>query len=324
MTDRTMSPVRHNRLVRVARLYYLCGMTHQQIADREGLSRIKVTRLLKEAVGRKIVRFQIEDPAVQSLEMEDSLQRRFGLKEAIVAPTPQEASGLYDILGRFAADYLHRRIRDGMIVGLGWGRTLNGMLSHLRPLPGADLTVVSLTGGLAANANQPNPYDVVSAAAERLRAAPAYPLVPAIVHTAEAKAVLLREKKVREILALWRRLDIALMSIGAVAPETGFYYSFPNPEREVERVRKLGAVGDLLGKPFDIQGRPVRASWLHRTLAIAFETLAKVPLVVGIAGGEAKVPAILGVLRSGALNVLITDERAAERVLRLSEKTQEY
>ena len=56
-TRRISEEIKHNLLVRIARLYYLCNMTHQEIADQEGVSRIKITRLLKEAVDKKIVEF---------------------------------------------------------------------------------------------------------------------------------------------------------------------------------------------------------------------------------------------------------------------------
>ena len=151
---------RHNLLVRVARLYYLCGLTHQQIAAREGMSRIKVTRLLKEAVERKIVEFNIKDPLVTTLELEEELQRAFGLRRVILTPTPAQEADYYDILGRFAADCLQRELKNGLHIGIGWGRTLNGMLPYLSRGRRRDLHVVSLTGGLAANARQPNPYDL--------------------------------------------------------------------------------------------------------------------------------------------------------------------
>lgn len=313
--------IKHNLLVRVARLYYLCDLTHQEIADREGLSRIKVTRLLKEAVVRKIVEFNIQDPLVHTLELEEDLQRNFGLKAVIITPSPSAENELFDILGRFAADFLMRHLRNNLNIGLGWGRTLNGMLPYLSRTVQRGINVISLTGGLAANLRQPNPYDVVSATAERLSTTPWYPLVPAIVESEAARKLLLREKKLQEILVLWKKIDIALMSIGVIASDTGFYYSFPDPEKEVERVLGLGAVGDLLARPYTIDGTFVDVGLVERTILIDFNDLKKVPIVAGIAGGSRKVDAILGALRSGYLNTLITDESTARRVLDRNRRT---
>jgi DNA-binding transcriptional regulator LsrR (DeoR family) len=314
---RSSDEIRHNLLVRIARLYYLCHMTHQQIADQEGMSRIKITRLLKEAVDRRIVEFKIKDPILRHLELEEVLQKTFGLKTVIITPTPSSQNELFDILGRFAADFLMRRLKRDLNVGIGWGRTLNGMLPYLDRTGARGLRVVSLTGGLAANERQPNPYDVASAMAARLGATPYYPIVPAIVQSEQARKLLLEEKRVKDIVELWKSIDIALMSIGVIACDTGVYYSFPDPAGEAERVHKMGAVGDLLATPYDLQGRFVQTGFLNRMILIDLEDLKRAPVVAGIAGGRRKVEAVLGALRTGCLNTLITDEDTARRVLEL-------
>lgn len=306
--------LKHNLLVDVARLYYLHGLTHQQIADKLGLSRVKVTRLLKEAVERKIVEFRIQDPALETLELQTELEKLFGLKRVIVTPAGDDEAQTYDLLGRYAGDFLTNALSDGTTLGLGWGTTLNAMLPYLRRPGYADLNVVSLTGGLAANANQPNPYDTTTAVAEKLGAQPHYMLVPAIAESPEAKDMLMREGSVRDVIAWWDRTDIAMMSIGVLSPQTGIFYTFADPESEVARTRELGGVGDLLAQPFDREGRVVQADYVGRTITADFARLKRIPLVVGIAGGERKVPSIGGALRTGCLDVLITDETAARRV----------
>jgi DNA-binding transcriptional regulator LsrR (DeoR family) len=315
-TRRVPEEIKHNLLVRIARLYYLCNMTHQQIADQEGVSRIKITRLLKEAVDRKIVEFNIKDPLVQSLELEEELERTFSLKTVIVTPTPRSQGEIFDILGRFAADFLSRKLKPNLNIGIGWGRTLNGMLSYLDRTSVRGVRVISLTGGLAANELQPNPYDVASALAGRLGATPHYPLAPAIVENDQVKKLLLSERKVQDITELWKKIDIALMSIGVIACDTGLYYSFADPLKECERVKKLGAVGDILAIPYGIDGKLVETGFRQRMITIDLDDLKRTPIVAGIAGGRHKVQSILGALRTGYLNTLITDEDTARRVVK--------
>ncbi len=314
-------PARHNLLVRVARLYYLRNMTHQEIADREGMSRIKITRLLQEALQKNIVEFRIKDPLIDTLELEENLQAAFGLRQVIIAPTPQTDAESFDILGRFAADFLNRHLRAGLCIGIGWGRTLNGMLPYLEASPQRNVRVVSLTGGLAANDRQPNPYDVASAVAERLKAGLHYPLLPAIVESEQTRKLLMKEKSVREILDLWKSIDIALISIGVIATDTGVYYSFADPRREADRAKGLGAVGDILATPFDEMGNLVDVGFSRRLITIPFDDLKRIPVVAGIAGGRHKVRAIVGALRSGYMNTLITDEETARQVLASAQGT---
>lgn len=311
---------RHDLLVRIARQYYLGNLTHEQIGVREGISRIKVTRLLKEAVSRGIVEFRIKDPIGQNLELEEQLQESFGLQKVIVTASPRAPrDSVYPLLGKAAADFLVQQLRDGLCVGMGWGRTLNGMVPFLRRSNNRGIEVVSLTGGLAANSRQPNPYDVVSATAEKLGASPHYPLVPAIVESRQVRDLLMRDQRIGEIERLWKRIDIALVSIGVIAPETGVYYSFPDPKLEAERSRGAGAVGDLLAVPFNAQGRFLKRPFLARMVAIDLDVFSRISFTVGVAGGEAKAAAILGALRTGKLNTLITDERCARKLLALEQ-----
>lgn len=311
-------PTRHNLLVDVARLYYLDDLTHQQIADKLGLSRVKVTRLLRQAVEERVVEFRIADPVLDSLVLQDRLEERFGLRQAIVVPTGESAAQTLDTLGRFAAAWLDERLADDIVVGLGWGRTLNAIAPHLGRSGHAGIQIVSLTGGLAANANQPNPYDTVTAVATRLGAQPRYLLLPAVADSGPTRELLLREASARAETLLWERVDIALMSIGLLTPDTGVFYSLPDPEAGVRDVTRAGGVGDILARPFDIAGRSVPTEVLSRTIAIEPDQLARVPLVAGVAGGVAKVPAIVGALRTGLLSVLITDMDAATGIMELA------
>jgi deoxyribonucleoside regulator len=308
-------PIRHNQLVDVARLYYLHDLTHQQIADKLGLSRVKVSRLVRQAVEERVVEFRIADPVMDILDLQDRLEDRYGLRQAIVVPTGETEAQTLAALGRFAAAWLGERLADDLVIGLGWGQTLNAIAPHLEPNRHTGIEVVSLTGGLAANANQPNPYDTVTAVAASLGARPRYLLLPAVADSRTTRELLLREASARAITALWERVDIAMMSIGLLSAGSGVFYSLADPRAGVGAVVEAGGVGDILARPIDIDGQTVPTELVDRTIAIGPEALGRIPLVVGVAGGIAKARAIQGALRTGLLNVLITDEDAACAVL---------
>jgi DNA-binding transcriptional regulator LsrR (DeoR family) len=311
-------PIRHNQLVDVARLYYLHELTHQQIADKLGLSRVKVTRLLRQAVEERVVEFRIADPVMDTLVLQDRLEERFGLRQAIVVPSGETEAQTLTAIGRFAAAWLYEHLGDDLVIGLGWGRTLNAIPLYLEPNRYTGIQVVSLTGGLAANANQPNPYDTVTAVAASLGAQPRYLLLPAVADSRTTREMLLREASARAITALWERVDIAMMSIGLLNAGTGVFYSLADPGAGVAAVVAAGGVGDILARPIDIDGQTVPTEFVDRTIAIGPDALSRVPLVVGVAAGAAKARAIQGALRTGLLTVLITDEEAACGILELA------
>ncbi|MDQ6949601.1 MAG: hypothetical protein M3256_25975, partial [Actinomycetota bacterium] len=76
-----------------------------------------------------------------------------------------------------------------------------------------------------------------------------------------------------------------------------------------------GAVGDLCGRFFRADGQVALESLDQRTIAIDREELRAIPTVVAVAAGPHKCDAIRGSLRTGCLNVLITDEATASLIL---------
>jgi deoxyribonucleoside regulator len=92
---------------------------------------------------------------------------------------------------------------------------------------------------------------------------------------------------------------------------------------DVEAQKRLGdaqAVGDICVRFFDLKGKPCPEA-MRGIVGISLEQLRRTTRrVVGVAGGLAKAEAILGALRGQHINVLVTDETAAQRVLELASK----
>jgi DNA-binding transcriptional regulator LsrR (DeoR family) len=84
---------------------------------------------------------------------------------------------------------------------------------------------------------------------------------------------------------------------------------------ERERLHSAGAVGDICFQFIDGQGKLVESPLMRRVIGIDLTTLKLAPRVVGIAGGKAKIPAILAALKGNWINVLITDRSTAEQLI---------
>ena len=76
-----------------------------------------------------------------------------------------------------------------------------------------------------------------------------------------------------------------------------------------------GAVGDILSHFIDRDGNPVGSDVEQRLMSTPLEDLRKMENVIGVAGGERKVDAILAVLRGKYLDALVTDETTAAALL---------
>ena len=79
-------------------------------------------------------------------------------------------------------------------------------------------------------------------------------------------------------------------------------------KEDYEDFKKQGAVGDVLLKYVDANGNSdAFRSFNDRVMGLSDEKLLKVKNRVGVAVGADKGEAVLGVIRAGKVNILITD-----------------
>jgi DNA-binding transcriptional regulator LsrR (DeoR family) len=300
-------------LVRASRLYYELGETQGRVAELLGVTRPQVSKLLKQARAEGIVEIRIHDRADLESPAAELLRKRFGLRGVHLAPS---LDGPEDLtrrsVGRLAAQVLRTAVRDGAIVGIGDGASVSAAADALADAstPVA-ATVVPLCGGywFAGPAREPfrRVGDGLGATIHGL-------LAPGLVDDAATKRALYAHAGVQSILGLWERLDVALFGIGAPS------WSPATLGDEVVRdLAARGAVGELLIAPFDLGGRFVGNEVRDRVIAFDARELPRVPVTIGIGGGPSKVRPILGALRAGAVNTLVTDVRTAEAVVELAE-----
>jgi len=308
-------------LVRIAWLYYIEGLTQQEIANRLHLPRIKVTRLLKKARDEGIVEFRIAKSTAH-LELERELRRRFGLKDALVVPTPLRGEQLRTALGEAAAQYLQPLFRPGLVVGLGMGRTLAEIPRFVKPQPDSGCIFVEMVGGAGRSDLGFDTYNVSWRLAERCGGVAEHVFTPVVVESAEARAALLQDSQITATLEKAAHCDVGLVGIGSTGDDMVLFQLGYCDYDTVRDLRARGAVGDIIGHFFDIDGRPVNCELEDRLVALSLEQLHAIPTVIAIAGGTEKTEAILGALRGSHVNVLITDMETARAVLARSREIE--
>ncbi len=299
-------------LVRVSRLYYELGETQEAIAALVGVTRPQVSRLLKEARAQGVVEIRIVDEAAIESPAGPALRDRFGLRAVHLAPTlegPPEVTRRR--VGRLAGDVLRSAIRDGMVVGIGEGASISAVADELpATASGVDATLVPLCGGFWRPGAGSEPFRRVG---EALDATIHALHAPGVLDDSAVRDALCAHAGVRSVLELWERLDVALFGIGGPT----WSEATVGPEAMAE-IEAGGAVGEVLIAPFAIDGRLVAESLRRRTIAFDARRLGQVGLSIGVAEGASKVAPMLGALRGGFLDVLVTDVRTAEAVLDLA------
>jgi lsr operon transcriptional repressor len=138
--------------------------------------------------------------------------------------------------------------------------------------------------------------------------------------TAALAAALREEPTIQEVLKQACDVEYALVGVGTPAADaTIVHMGYLNAE-EARGLRERGVVGDILGQFFDANGNVVDLPIHNRRIGIELSDLAHIPKVVGVAGGLHKTAAILGALHGGFLDVLVTNELAAIRLLELERR----
>jgi DNA-binding transcriptional regulator LsrR (DeoR family) len=303
-------------MVRVSRLYYEQGRTQQEIARATSLSRPTVSRTLDRAKRAGIVQIRILDPAGDSHTLAQELAIRFKLREVVLVDTDSDGKASpRRRVGQKVGEYLRGLLRDGMTLGVTWGKTLQEMALALKPAHLADLTVVQMMGGLAALEDSMETTGLAQEVGRILGGRTVQFLAPAFVAEPRARRNILGTPAIRQARDFLRRLDAAVVGIGAVSPHVSLVERGYLTAAEMVRYRRLGARGEMLLQFFDADGCPLDAL-NQRVIGMPLGELSRVPLVVaGVTGPPDKSEAVLAALRGRFIHVLITDTETARQVL---------
>jgi DNA-binding transcriptional regulator LsrR (DeoR family) len=310
------NPTRRLRL-RAAWMYYVEEMTQNEIAQKLGVGRVTVVRLLAAARERNEVKITIGDRLAECVEAERLLERRFNIGEAIVVPLSARGADATAPIAAATGAYVSSLVHADMRIGVGWGRTLVSSLGFIEERAVDRLSIVSLLGGII-KARKFNPAEFAWRLATLFQADCYLMTAPLLVDSAATRQTLIERCGLADIFELAKSLDAVLLgAAGTGADQTSHQSKFiTNADRA--SVVKAGAVGDMLFNFFDANGRLVDHPINERVMSVPLDIIKKVPVRVLAAGGASKVHALAGALKLLKPTVLITDEYTAKDVLKLA------
>jgi DNA-binding transcriptional regulator LsrR (DeoR family) len=291
----------------VAKLHYEGDLSQVQIAKQLGLSTATISRLLQRARAEGIVRIEVRD--IYSTDaLGERVAKRLGLADVAVVDAP--AAGILSAMAQPLYRMLQAAdLRHGSVLMIGWGRTVSSVIeSGLPPLPG--IHVVPSTGGMQQHAEHFQSNEFSRRAAEVTGGVPHFIHAP-YLPDAEARDFFLADSSVQQSVALWDRMDAAVVGIGQPygldRPSQGAQ-SQPDPQL-------ADAAGDVVRHYFDRDGQIINWRGEGQMIAVSAKQLQATRLVIGLAVGDAKVASIIGAARAKLVTALITDTRTAEAVL---------
>jgi DNA-binding transcriptional regulator LsrR (DeoR family) len=300
-------------VARVVWYYYVGNLTQQDVADRLGLTRLRVNRIIGQARACGAVRIDVRLPLADCVALGAALAERFCLQAANVVPAVPDLAEQRRVIGEEAAQMLEPLLHDGMGLGIGWGRTLRASALRMgrRQLQGS--WVVSLMGGLTRGSGI-NTFEVSTQFADAIGAECWYLAAPLYCPSEENRRVLLSHEGLAEVMRRARTVDVALLTCGDLSDGSQIAGMHTVSDHR-ETLRESGAAGDMLGSFVDEAGHVVDHPLNRRVVALSPDELRAVPISVLASGGLDKLRVIRGILLGGFVRRLVTDEACARALL---------
>jgi len=306
-------------IARVARMYYEWDLRQSEIAKQLGLSQATVSRLLNRSKEEGIIRISVNLPNGVYTELEETLVKKFGLRDAIVVDSLDDNEKMIQRdLGAATAYYLESAIRPNEVIGISsWSATLLALVDALHSLPRkSGVKIVQILGGIGNPAAEAHATRLTSRMAQLVNGDAVYLPVSGVLATEAARDILIADEVAQQAIRLFDQVTTALVGIGAIDPspllaQSGNIFA----PKELDLLRQEKAVGDILLRFFDQNGNLVETGLEKRVISMSLEQLSKVSRAIGVAGGSRKYTAILGALRGHWINILVTDHFTANRLV---------
>ncbi|WP_164730564.1 sugar-binding transcriptional regulator [Pelagibacterium montanilacus] len=306
---------REDEIVMIARMHYEDRLPQNEVATRLGVSNSTVSRALKKALELGYVEIRVVPHAMRARGLEDRLKAKFGLQNAIVVEMRSSPEETLRTLGGAVAHFVEGRISEGMNIGVSDGRTVASVANGLHTAAYKKINVFPLIGGVGVRQLPSHPSEICRVMALNLGGDAWNLPVPAMADDARSAEVLRQTSSIRPIFEMMRRLDMAIMGIGALDDEAPIFRHGVITLKQMRSATEKGAIGTICARFFDADGTPVVTDLEPQTIAITLEDLAACPRRLLVANGAVKVPAIRGALLGGIVNLLGTDAETANALL---------
>ncbi len=290
-------------------LYYEKKLTQQEIARTMNLSRQTVSKLLSDAVKENIVEIKIHNPEVSCIELEKKLCSTFKIKNAVICSVSNSHEALRLLMTvKKAVRYISARIEKGnKKIGISWGQTIQSLIAEFPSTSFGDNTVFPLFGATDQEQSCYLSNELARSFADKIGAKVKYAWFPYRPDSVDDCKLFENTSYYKKTNDLWNNIDIAIVGIGNNEIIRTFGKLFGYSEK------CMSAVGDLSTHFFDFDGKFIEL--YENTLCASKDNLKNAKETIAVACGSHKTEAIIGALRTGVVDTLITDEYTAKEIL---------
>jgi len=229
-------------------------MTQGEIAKRLGINRARVINILNEARKDGTVTFHISGEDSEMMDLEVQLKEKWDLRDVFLTPGVSNEE-LKNDLSMAGAQYLEMNLpSEESLIALGWGETISGITRNLGRVIPEKTSFVTLCGGVMHYLSEHTPANVGTPLSGFLYPFHVIP-TPLMVGSPELRDQLLNEPEVQHVMNMAQLADIAMVGIGSLMPSTEFEDFGYKSQKELDRLKKHGAVGEMHGEYFNAVSR---------------------------------------------------------------------
>jgi DNA-binding transcriptional regulator LsrR (DeoR family) len=296
-------------------LYYIGGNTQEEVANKLNVSRQAAQRLIALAVSEKLIKFRLDHPLKECIELAETLRDKFQLSLCEVVPS--DTSKIDDLsgIGVCAADYLETYLlaKAPTILAFSSGRTLRAMVEQIPAMDQPQHKIISIIGNLS-HYGRAGRYEVVMHLADRV-GSQAYPVpTPVVATSVEERQLLQTQRSFITVKTLAEQAKVTFVGIGHIAWNAPLHQDGFINDEEVAKLIELGAVGEIAGWAYNHEGVLLQEGINSRVASVPLQQPAQ-RLVIGVVGSEKKAEAILAAMRGKLITGLVTDKAVAEAIL---------
>lgn len=311
-----MAKDRLRLLKKVAHLYYEKDMNQRQIAKLIGVSRSQVSRMLTEAKEQGIVKITILDTVDSCEDLESLLKRYFNLRDAVVVPTASYIPDMIrQVVGKAGANYLNKIIKSNQKIGISWGISLYEMIKALEATEIDGIEVLQLLGGLGQTSTVLQSYELVKQLAGKYNGICHQLHAPGFMSNKKIAKILKQDLEIQRVLEMGKSVDIAVVGLDALWKHRSLVRVQNMSDSDLLKLEEKSAVGQCCFHFYDQNGKIVDEELAERVIGIDLKSLNDIETVIGVATSLDTTAAILGGLRNGFLDVLISDEKTVEEII---------
>ncbi len=298
---------------KAAWLYYVAKLNQNQIAEKIGLSKMRVHRLIALAEKNGFVKTYVEGDFERTSKYENILKEKYKIKFCEVIPNDLESDNPINMLGAAGGRFIMNQINNNIYeFGIGTGSTMSAVAKWL-PKINKKIDFISLNGSLTRN-NAVQTQSVISQIANKTNGQCYATGIPLITESVEQKKMIENINYVKKILIRGNKTKIKILSVGGLDDSSLNVRSKIFSQKSIANLKSSGAVGEVGGNFFNIDGKIISNEETTKILSADYSFFKKAKTIL-IAGGKNKILQLKSVLKSAYFSGLITDSNTADKLI---------